>query len=278
MGEDHQNCDCYIPDILSMLRRWQNETTGASPSELLVGDTQWNAEPSEMPEAEQICRKFLKRVEKAYKTQQQYVTQKYSMQESQKLSNLQTCNTVLLHSHFLGNKAAKFHTVFYPNCEGPHTIVEHCENILCKRTAQPSGSEQNPPEQRERQGTPPTLDLASLQAECEPQEVPPTPHLLLLQAEHKCQEVLPTPNLPLQVEQSTETLPMTRPVAESTERITLTLEPAHSSMPLDAIEPAPGQWMADHQTTMDQTCTLTGPDPALALLRRKKTAHCLGCL
>ncbi|KAJ8892000.1 hypothetical protein PR048_004565 [Dryococelus australis] len=63
-------------------------------------DWEWNAEPSEMPGADQIYQHCLKWIEKACKVQQQYDTQKYGMQ------------------------------ALYPKWEGPHTIVERCRNNL----------------------------------------------------------------------------------------------------------------------------------------------------
>ncbi|KAJ8892001.1 hypothetical protein PR048_004566 [Dryococelus australis] len=62
-------------------------------------DWEWNAEPSELPGADQIYQHCLKWIEKACKVQQQYDTQKYGMQGSQKISNLYAGNTVLLCSH-----------------------------------------------------------------------------------------------------------------------------------------------------------------------------------
>ncbi|KAJ8882934.1 hypothetical protein PR048_014773 [Dryococelus australis] len=206
-------------------------------------------------------------------------------QDSQKLSNLQDGYTMLLCSHPLRNKAAKFHANFYPKWEAPYTIVEWHGKTLWLEDIWENIRKYTPPEYT--QDTPASQPVEQLTAlmqsngdidpvsssaaasrthqQHERQEASPSAELPPLQAEREHQEAPPTPDLPpLQAERCAVALLRTRPTAELAECITPTLGPAHSSLPPAATEQAPGQWRTRRPPATEQYYIFAGSDPAPA--------------
>ncbi|KAJ8876446.1 hypothetical protein PR048_020891 [Dryococelus australis] len=184
-----------------------------------------------MPGAEQICPECLKRVKKTSKAQHRFVTQKYSMQDSKKTSNLQAGYTVL-EVHIM-------HVKHYSPPEDTQDVP--ASQPVEQQTAfmQPEGDTDPVREQH----SPAAVNGTDQQSKH--QEVPPTPDLT-----------------PFQTERSVEALPVTRPAAERAEHGMPTPEPTPSPPPLDIAEPAPRQWRARCLPTMEQSSILARLQPS----------------
>ncbi|KAJ8875915.1 hypothetical protein PR048_023823 [Dryococelus australis] len=83
-----------------------NWSLDAPYNALRIGNGTWNPQKCR-DQNRYVRRNCLKRAEKASKAQQQYVTQKYGVQDSQKQFSLQASNTVLLYPYPPSNKASK---------------------------------------------------------------------------------------------------------------------------------------------------------------------------